>query len=70
MKLRMLALAGVAAIAISTPALAGTGWYLGLGGGVSNLDEMLPLRVGTAVGNGTPLPLHTSPGAAIAGAIG
>src|ERR1051325_5870258 len=33
MKLRLLAMATVAAAAISTPALAGDGWYLGLGGG-------------------------------------
>src|SRR5881396_199199 len=33
MKLRLLALATVAAAAFSTPALAGDGWYLGLGGG-------------------------------------
>ena len=33
MKLRLLAMATVAAAALSTPALAGDGWYLGLGGG-------------------------------------
>ncbi|MDB5735403.1 MAG: OOP-family protein, partial [Alphaproteobacteria bacterium] len=33
MKLRMLAMATVAAAALSTPAMAGQGWYLGLGGG-------------------------------------
>jgi opacity protein-like surface antigen len=33
MKLRMLAMATVAAAALSTPAMAGDGWYLGLGGG-------------------------------------
>ncbi|MBA2588788.1 MAG: outer membrane beta-barrel protein, partial [Alphaproteobacteria bacterium] len=36
MKLRMLAMATVAAAALSTPALAGDGWYLGLGGGFDN----------------------------------
>src|SRR3569833_2595981 len=36
MKLRLLALATVAAAALSTPAMAGTGWYLGLGGGWDN----------------------------------
>ena len=30
MKIRMLALAGVAAVALSAPAHAGDGWYLGL----------------------------------------
>src|SRR2546423_14235891 len=33
MKLRLLAMATVAAAALSTPALAAEGWYLGLGGG-------------------------------------
>jgi hypothetical protein len=33
MKIRMIALAGVAALALSTPAMAAEGWYLGLGGG-------------------------------------
>ena len=36
MKLRLLAMATVAAAALSTPALAGDGWYLGLGGGWDN----------------------------------
>ncbi len=35
MKLRLLAMASVAAAALSTPAFAGDGWYLGLGGGYS-----------------------------------
>ncbi|HKU55211.1 MAG TPA: hypothetical protein VJP60_07585, partial [Rhizomicrobium sp.] len=36
MKLRLLAMATVAAAALTTPALAGDGWYLGLGGGWDN----------------------------------
>jgi hypothetical protein len=36
MKLRKLAMATVVAAAFSTPALAGDGWYLGLGGGWDN----------------------------------
>lgn len=36
MKLRMIALAGVAATALATPALAGDGWYLGLSGGLAD----------------------------------
>src|SRR6478609_2565417 len=36
MKLRLLAMATVAAAALSTPAMAGDGWYLGLGGGWDN----------------------------------
>src|SRR5690348_1826079 len=33
MKIRLIALAGVAALALSTPAMAAQGWYLGLGAG-------------------------------------
>ena len=33
MKIRLLAMAGVAAMALSTPAMAAEGWYLGLGAG-------------------------------------
>src|SRR3954462_10650283 len=36
MKFRLLAMATVAAAALSTPAMAGEGWYLGLGGGWDN----------------------------------
>lgn len=39
MKLRMLAMATVAAAALSTPAMAGQGWYLGLGGGYSGQES-------------------------------
>ena len=45
MKLRLLAMATVAAAALSTPAMAGDGWYLGLGGG---FDEQSGIR-GTSV---------------------
>src|ERR1700687_1338237 len=39
MKLRSIALAGVAVIALSTPAMAGPpGWYLGLGAGYDSLS--------------------------------
>ncbi|HXB52841.1 MAG TPA: outer membrane beta-barrel protein, partial [Rhizomicrobium sp.] len=51
MKLRLLAMATVAAAALSTPALAGDGWYLGLGGGY---DEQSGIR-GTSV----PVPAAT-----------
>ncbi len=40
MKLRTIALAGVAVAALSSPASAGTGWYLGLGAGWSQLDPV------------------------------
>src|SRR4051812_48160102 len=33
MRIRLIALAGVAALALSTPAMAAQGWYLGLGAG-------------------------------------
>ena len=44
MKIRMIALAGVAALALSGPALAGeaTGWYVDLSGGY---DHMVPFTV-------------------------
>ena len=51
MKLRLLAMATVAAAALSTPAMAGDGWYLGLGGG---FDEQSGIR-GTSV----PVPAAT-----------
>ncbi|MBV9549148.1 MAG: outer membrane beta-barrel protein, partial [Alphaproteobacteria bacterium] len=35
MKLRLIALAGVAASALASPAMAGEGWYLGLAGGIA-----------------------------------
>ena len=41
MKIRMLALAGVAAVALSAPAHAATeGWYLGLAGGYDNMPNV------------------------------
>jgi hypothetical protein len=40
MKIRMLALAGVAAVALSAPARAGDGWYLGLGGGYDSMSSI------------------------------
>ena len=47
MKLRLLAMATVAAAAFSTPALAGDGWYLGLGGGWDNQVGYNVKSVGT-----------------------
>ena len=40
MKIRLAALAGVAALALSTPAMAAEGWYLGLGAGWDNQDNI------------------------------
>ena len=42
MKLRMIALAGVAALALSGPAAASnaTGWYLGLGAGWDHMGNV------------------------------
>jgi OOP family OmpA-OmpF porin len=40
MKLRTIALAGASLIAFVTPAAAGTGWYLGLGAGWSELQSV------------------------------
>ncbi len=51
MKIRTIALAGVALAALSVPAFASdyTGWYLGLGGGYSSPDL---LHVDTPSGTG------------------
>jgi hypothetical protein len=40
MKFRMFAMASVAALALSTPAMAGQGWYLGLGGGYDSQQDV------------------------------
>ena len=40
MKLRFLAMATVAAVALSSPALAADGWYLGLGGGYDSQNHI------------------------------
>ena len=45
MNLRMLAMATVAAAALSTPALAGEGWYLGLGGGWDQQESVSHVSV-------------------------
>src|ERR1700740_3303211 len=46
MKLRTLALAGVALIGLAGPAAAGQGWYVGMGLGWNHLENV----VGTATG--------------------
>ena len=40
MKIRLIALAGVAAAALATPAMAADGWYLGLSGGLATMDSL------------------------------
>jgi opacity protein-like surface antigen len=40
MKLRSFALAGVALAVLSSPAMAGSGWYLGVGAGLSSMDPV------------------------------
>ncbi len=40
MKLKTIALAGASLLAFATPALAGEGWYLGLGAGGSQLSNV------------------------------
>src|SRR4051812_27092238 len=68
MKIRMIALAGVAALALSTPAMAVEGWYLGLGAGY---DQQNGIK-GTSV----PFPTtfsgksNSSNGPLLAGAFG
>ena len=49
MKIRMIALAGVAALALSTPAMAAEGWYLGLGGGWDSQSSTKITSSNTAV---------------------
>jgi len=66
MKIRMLALAGVAAVAMSAPAHAGDGWYLGLGGGY---DSMSSIHTSSALATGD-FSTKTQAGAIIAGSFG
>src|ERR1700722_740657 len=67
MKIRMIALAGVAALALSTPAMAADGWYLGLGAGwdqqnhISTTSTVNPAYFGTT---------KSSSGALVAGSVG
>jgi opacity protein-like surface antigen len=68
MKIRMIALAGVAALALSTPAVAAEGWYLGLGAGWD-------MQNGVQVTSVTHVPTFStkdksSNGAIIAGSVG
>src|SRR5262245_37642965 len=50
MRLQKIALAGVAALAVSIPAMAnaGTGWYLGLGAGWDHLEKVRGSNAGGA----------------------
>src|ERR1700754_4110802 len=67
MKIRMIALAGVTALALSTPAMAAEGWYLGLGGGwdhqngIRGTSSVAPTVTGVA---------KSEDGAIIAGTFG
>src|SRR5579862_6561302 len=67
MKIRLAALAGVAALALSTPAMAAEGWYLGLGGGwdhqngIRGTSSVAPTVTGVA---------KSGDGAIIAGSFG
>ena len=53
MKIRVIALAGVAAMALASPAMAAEGWYLGLSGGLATQDgikyasTLLPATAGS-----------------------
>ena len=69
MKFRMIALAGVAALALSTPAMANEGWYLGLGAG---WNQQLGTKV-TSIGSpatGTLGKTDKSDSVIVAGSIG
>ncbi|HTC82782.1 MAG TPA: outer membrane beta-barrel protein, partial [Rhizomicrobium sp.] len=70
MKIRLIALAGVAALALSTPAMATEGWYLGLGAG---WDHQNKISIKSTAGSPVPLAassLKSSDGAIVAGAFG
>ena len=67
MKIRLIALAGVAALALSTPAMAAQGWYLGLGAG---WDQQNALKFRSVP---TPTNIQTAKskdGALIVGSVG
>ena len=66
MNIRMLALAGVAAVALAAPAHAGDGWYLGLGGGY---DSMSSIHTSSATGP-TSFDTKTQAGGIFAGTFG
>ncbi len=67
MKIRMLALAGVAAVALSAPAHAGDGWYLGLGAGY---DSMSSIHTSSVTIPTQTFSTKTQAGAIIAGSFG
>ncbi|MBV9904773.1 MAG: outer membrane beta-barrel protein, partial [Alphaproteobacteria bacterium] len=67
MKLRSIALAGVALAAMSTPALAGEGWYIGLGGGYSNPE---PMKIRTAPPLSVPASLRLKDSGVVIGGVG
>src|SRR5579862_7487 len=67
MKIRLAALAGVAALALSTPAMAADGWYVGLGGGWDNQDN---INAHSTSGTTIPGKLSSSGSGIIAGAFG
>jgi len=70
MKIRLLALAGVAAVALSTPALAGDGWYLGLGAGWDHQNSMRFQPQSPLTPPPAPIYGKSSDSALIAGAFG
>ena len=68
MKIRMIALAGVAALALSTPAMAADGWYLGLGAGY---DQQNGIKLTSVPCSDTfSGKTNSSSGALLAGAFG
>ncbi|MBU6472791.1 MAG: outer membrane beta-barrel protein, partial [Alphaproteobacteria bacterium] len=73
MKIRMIALAGVAALAIAGPAAASnaTGWYIGLGLGWDRLGNVKGSLVPTGTGyTGGTAKLGTDDGVLVTGAFG
>ena len=68
MKIRMIALAGVAALALSGPALAGeaTGWYVDLSGGYDHMGQFTSHDISSA----QEVKVETDNGGLITGAWG
>ena len=67
MKIRMIALAGVAALALSTPAMAAEGWYLGLGAG---WDQQNGVKLSSVPVPSAVVTSKASSGALVAGSAG
>ncbi len=72
MKIRMIALAGVAVVALAGPAAASniTGWYLGLGAGWDHMGNVEAKFTPKSAGTAQSVKMGTNDGALILGAFG